>query len=151
MSEISLPNWKMVFGLHSHQRPQTHRKISVQLVFKVTAYGLTPLGVKASESTMVTKCVFHIFTGPVPEHIEAETKWPPFRRRHLFKCIFSNENVWIPIKILLKFVPMCPIDNIPVLVLIMAWHIPGAKPLSEPMMVSLLTHICVTRPQWVNV
>ena len=24
------------------------------------------------------------------------------------------------------------------------------KPLSEPMMVSLLTHICVTRPQWVN-
>ena len=27
---------------------------------------------------------------------------------------------------------------------------PGDKPLSEPMMVSLLTHICVTRPQWVN-
>ena len=26
----------------------------------------------------------------------------------------------------------------------------GAKPLSEPKMVSLLTHICVTRPQWVN-
>ena len=24
------------------------------------------------------------------------------------------------------------------------------KPLSEPMMVSLLTHICVTRPQWAN-
>ena len=27
---------------------------------------------------------------------------------------------------------------------------PGDKPLSEPMMVSLLTHICVTRPQWVK-
>ena len=26
----------------------------------------------------------------------------------------------------------------------------GSKPLSEPMMVSLPTHICVTRPQWVN-
>ena len=26
---------------------------------------------------------------------------------------------------------------------------PGDKPLSEPMMVSLLTHICVTRPRWV--
>ena len=26
---------------------------------------------------------------------------------------------------------------------------PGDKPLSEPMMVSLLTHICVTRPKWV--
>ena len=32
----------------------------------------------------------------------------------------------------------------------MAWRRPGDKPLSEPMMVSLLTLICVTRPQWVN-
>ena len=32
----------------------------------------------------------------------------------------------------------------------MAWRRPGDKPLSEPMMVKLLTHICVTRPQWVN-
>ena len=32
----------------------------------------------------------------------------------------------------------------------MAWRRPGDKPLSEPMMVSLLMHICVTRPQWVN-
>ena len=32
----------------------------------------------------------------------------------------------------------------------MAWRRPGDKPLSEPMMVSLLTHICVTRPQRVK-
>ena len=32
----------------------------------------------------------------------------------------------------------------------MAWHGPGDKPLSEPMMVNLLAHICTTRPQWVN-
>ena len=32
----------------------------------------------------------------------------------------------------------------------MAWRRPGDKPLSEPMMIILLTHICVTRPQWVN-
>ena len=32
----------------------------------------------------------------------------------------------------------------------MAWRLPGDKPLSEPMMVSLLTHICVIRPQWIN-
>ena len=32
----------------------------------------------------------------------------------------------------------------------MAWRRSGDKPLSESMMVSLLTHICVTRPQWVN-
>ena len=32
----------------------------------------------------------------------------------------------------------------------MAWRHSGDKPLSEPMMVSLPTHICVIRPQWVN-
>ena len=32
----------------------------------------------------------------------------------------------------------------------MAWRRPGDKPLSEPTVVSLLTHICVTRPQWVK-
>ena len=32
----------------------------------------------------------------------------------------------------------------------MAWRRPGDKPLSEPMMVRLPTHICVTRPQWFN-
>ena len=61
-----------------------------------------------------------------------------------------NENVWIPIKISLKFVPKGPINNIPALVQIMACRLDGAKPLSEPMMVSLPTHICVTRPRWVN-
>ena len=69
----------------------------------------------------------------------------------IFKCIFVNKNVWISIKISLKFVPKGPINNIPALVQIMAWRRPGDKPLSEPMMVSKLTHICVTRPQWVNI
>ena len=68
----------------------------------------------------------------------------------VFKYIFLNENVWIPIKIALKFAPKGPINNNPVLVQIMAWRRPGNKPLSGPMMVSLPTHICVTRPQWVN-
>ena len=61
-----------------------------------------------------------------------------------------NENVWIPIKSSLKFVAKGLIDNILALVQIMAWRRPGDKPLSEPMMFSLPTHICVTRPQWVN-
>ena len=68
----------------------------------------------------------------------------------VFKCIFLNENASIAIKISLKFVPKGPINNIPILVQIMAWCRPGDKPLSEPMMVSLLTHICVTRPHWVK-
>ena len=66
-----------------------------------------------------------------------------------FKRIFLNENVRISIKISLKFVPMGPINNIPALVQIMAWRRSGDKTSSEPMMVSLLTHICVTPPQWV--
>ena len=68
----------------------------------------------------------------------------------IFKCIFLNENVWIPIEISMTFVPKGPINIIPALVQIMAWRRPGDKPLSEPMMVSLTTHICVIRPQWVN-
>ena len=51
----------------------------------------------------------------------------------IFKCIFLNENVSISIKISLKFIPMGLINNIPALVQIMAWHGPGDKPLSEPM------------------
>ena len=68
----------------------------------------------------------------------------------IFKLIFLNENVWISIKISLKFVPQGSINNIPTLVQIMAWRRPGDKPLSGPMMFRLPTHICVTRPQWVN-
>ena len=68
----------------------------------------------------------------------------------IFKSIFFNENVQFLIKMSLTFVPVAPINNIPALVQIMAWRRPGNKPLSEPMMVSLLMHICVTRPQWVN-
>ena len=68
----------------------------------------------------------------------------------IFKWIFLNEKVWIPIKISMKFVPKGPINNIPALVQIMAWRRPGDKPLAEQMMVSLTAHICVTRPQWVN-
>ena len=82
-------------------------------------------------------------------HIEAETKCRKIPD-DILKCIFVNENIKVSIKISLKFVPKGPINNIPALVQIMAWCRPGDKPLFEPMMVSLLTHICVTRPQWVN-
>ena len=119
------------------------------------------------------------------------------------------ENVWIYIKILLKFVSMSLTDNKPALVQVISWrpslthicgtrgrrvntfrpiqngrhflddifsafpwmmiyefrlrfhwrlflkvqltiYLVGAKPLSEPMMVRLLTHIVVFWPQWVN-
>ena len=61
----------------------------------------------------------------------------------IFKCIFLNQNV-------LNFIPRGRINNTPALARIMALCRGGDKPLSEPMMVCLLTHICVIRPQWVN-
>ena len=85
---------------------------------------------------------------------ELNTLRPRQNGRHLpddiFKNIFLNETVRISIKMSLKFVLKGPFNNIPALVQIMAWRRPGDKPLSEPMMDSLPTHICVTRPQWVN-
>ena len=69
---------------------------------------------------------------------------------NIFKCILLHENVWISLKIALKFAPRLRINNIPALVQMMSSHQPGAKPLSELMMVKLLTHIRINRPQWVK-
>ena len=65
-------------------------------------------------------------------------------------AFFFKENILIWIKISLKLIPKVSITNIPALVQIMAWRQPGAKQLSEPIMIILLMHICTTQPQWVN-
>ena len=78
------------------------------------------------------------------------THWGRDKMVDIFKCICLNEIILILIKISLKSVPKGPINNMPALVQIMAWHLPGDKPSSEPMMVRLPTHICITRPQWVK-
>ena len=79
---------------------------------------------------------------------------PPQNGRHfaddIFKCIFLNDSAWILINISSKSVPRGPINNIQALVQIMVWRRPGDKPLSGPMMVRLRTHICVSRPCWVQ-
>ena len=82
------------------------------------------------------------------QHIVTLTHWGRNKMDDISHTTFSSAflmNIWIPIKISLKFVPKGPIDDIPALVQIMAWSRPGGKPLSEPMMVSLPTHIWVTR------
>ena len=85
------------------------------------------------------------------------THWGRDKMAAIFQMTFSNGFSWlkimklISINISLKFVSRGPINNIPTLVQVMAWRRPGDKSLSEPMMVTLPTHICVTRPQWVNV
>ena len=54
----------------------------------------------------------------------------------------------VVIEISLKFIPEGPIDNKSALVQVMAWHLLGAKALSEP----VLTHIDdISRQQKVNV
>ena len=49
----------------------------------------------------------------------------------ILRRIFMNENVYISVKISLKYVPKGPVNNIPALIQIMAW----CCPLSESMMV----------------
>ena len=70
-----------------------------------------------------------------------DSLWPRRNRHHfadIFKCIFLHENIWSSIKISLKGIPKGLINNIPVLVQIMAGSLPGGKPLSEPMLFCLL-------------
>ena len=151
----SWPNWRIY-----RISPDLPSQVSVRNLLWVNLEALSSFrGISASRSFPVTF---------LPQELESFISYPisSFNRAtvntlrprqngrhfadHIFKCIFLNENVRIPIKISLKFVPKGPINNIPSLVQIMAWHRPGDKPLSEPMIVTLLTHICVTRPQWVN-
>ena len=103
-----------------------------------------------------TTCRYFYFLGIIFQvhGVTFSTLRPRQNGRHFandtFKRIFLNENVRISITISLKFVPKGSINNIPALVQIMVWRRPGDKPLSEPMMDNLPTHIYVTRPQWVN-
>ena len=68
----------------------------------------------------------------------------------IFKHIFSNENCCILIRISLKFVPRDPISRYASVGSDDGLAPTRPKPLSEPMLVRLLTHICVTWPRWVK-
>ena len=101
-------------------------------------------------------CFRALVAGQIPVRSELLNTLRPRRDgRHfvddIYMWILFNENCCILIEFSLKYVRKGPIDNSPTLVQIMAWCRSGDKPLSEPMMISVPTHICVTRPQWVNV
>ena len=84
------------------------------------------------------------------------TRWGQKNMAAIFQTTFSNAFSWMKmcefllIKISLKFVPKGQINNITTLVQMMAWCRQGNKLSSESVMVSLLTHICITQPQWLN-
>ena len=65
-------------------------------------------------------------------HYKQTSQYPD----HIFNCIFLTEKIKFSSKISLKFVAKGPVNDIP--------------PLSETMTVSLLTHICVIRSNWVE-
>ena len=69
----------------------------------------------------------------VCQRIDADAKWPPFSRRY-FEMDVLNGDVWLSIKIPVKFVLRVQIKNIPVLDHIMAGRRPGDQSISEPMM-----------------
>ena len=75
------------------------------------------------------------------------THWGLGKMAAINQATFSNAFSWMKMykfqSISLSFVPKGPLNNIPALVQITAWCHPGDRPLSEPMVVSLLTHICV--------
>ena len=100
--------------------------------------------------TWHSTCVVHWFGHTMADRISVLTHWPKQNCRHFairlqhFQMHFLNENVWILIKISLKFFPSGPINNIPALVQSMAWH---RHYLKQWWLV--YWRICVTRPQWV--
>ena len=145
----------------TYQATTKHTKSRLQFTYVFTVSGL-PANIVGKNTQLLRRNgvltwlhIYHIacLLGGV-QVSTLNTLRPRQNGRHfadnILMCIFLNENVWIPIEMSLKFVPKGPISNIPALVEIMDWGCSGDKPLSEPMMVRLPTHICVTRPQWVN-
>ena len=90
--------------------------------------------------------IIGLLTTPVPPPLtEINILRPRQNCRHfadyIFKWILLNENELIWLEISLKFVPNVSINDFPALVQIMAGRPPGDKPLSKPIVISLLTHI----------
>ena len=95
----------------------------------------TMLMAKHHPQTNVTKSESSILTNWNRDEMAAEISRTTFSEGIFLNamCEFRLRFIW--------FVPEVRINNIPALVQMMAWRHPGDKPLSEPMMAILLTHI----------
>ena len=85
-------------------------------------------------------------------YINTLGRWQNGRQFAIFNGIVSNETFWISIKNSLNYVPYGLIVNMAVLVMIMAWHRTGDKPLSEAILVCCVdAHMLhADRTQWVK-
>ena len=83
-------------------------------------------------------------------HVYNNSTSPRQNGRHftddIFKHIFVNENVWILLKISLKFISKVPINNISALIQIMACRWLAPSHYLNRLCFILLMHICVTGP-----
>ena len=79
--------------------------------------------------------------------------WGRAKMADIFQTTFLKALYWMKMyKFRLRFHGSLFL-GVPALVQIITWRRAGDKPLCEPMMICLLTHICVicvTRPQWVK-
>ena len=82
-------------------------------------------------------------------HIETETKLTPFRWQH-FQVRFRVRNFEFRLKCYWNLFFRVQLTIFKHWFIYNAWHRPCDKPLSEPMMVNLPTHIRVNQPQLVN-
>ena len=134
-------------------------KYACKLIYSINRF----IDLFIEQDTTLTPVSSGSHHGPPPDGIKLWIKPPLTRLTHwardkmaaIFQMPFSNAFSWIKIywisnKSPLKFVHKGQINNIPTLIQTMAWRRPGDKPPSEPMLVSLLTHICVTLLQWAN-
>ena len=84
-------------------------------------------------------------------HADTLTHWDQDNLAAILQTMFfSNEYACLLLRISLRLIHKIQINNIPTLVQIISWCRLGDNPFSEPMMVNLLTCICITRPQWVD-
>ena len=76
------------------------------------------------------------------------THWGRYKIVDILQTIFLSEFSWMKMfHLRLNIHWSCLLGG---QLTILQHYLDGAKPLSEWIMVSLPTHICVTRPQWVN-
>ena len=144
-------NWRYVCGLLQDVRTKTHSRSvdRYRSMWSLPDIHLKSIARSSSDpfnlshccSCLITvKCCYLFFSilmvpfTNTDEHIEAEDKMAA-----VFICLLFNQYILISINISLEFVQ------------IMAWRRPNDKPLSLPMMFTLLAYMCIIRPQWVNV